>query len=127
MYRLRYDFGEEMRVADRPLLMVGPLRAERTEETPEEPTCERRGKHQCTIAISSLDGKSNGVSHVDVLVKGSADKQNTEVHSSPLSSSGSDGRSFANCVNRIVKELMIKVDRLENILSGLHVHHSIRR
>ncbi|VDM60344.1 unnamed protein product [Angiostrongylus costaricensis] len=116
MYRLR----EEMRVPDRPLLMVGPLRAERTEHTPDEPPYGFYSKHQRTTSIASsveANEKSNGVSYVNGLCKDSG-KQNSQVLPSLLPSSGTDGRSFANCVNRIVKELMVKVDRLENILTG---------
>jgi len=45
----------------------------------------------------------------------------------PRSAAG-DGKGFANCVHRIVKDLLVKVDRLEGILTNLRVssQHLIR-
>lgn len=49
-----------------------------------------------------------------------------QVPLTPVSLSGTDGKGFASCVNRIVKDLMVKVDRLEGILTGLR-SQSVRR
>lgn len=124
MYRLR----EEMRAAERPLLMVGPLRAERIDDTPEEPTPIEQQKNKLdhlamsVVSSAEISEKSNGASIVNITPKG----PNPEVPLTPVSLSGTDGKGFASCVNRIVKDLMVKVDRLEGILTGLR-SQSVRR
>ncbi|KHJ91650.1 hypothetical protein OESDEN_08478 [Oesophagostomum dentatum] len=129
VYRLR----EEVRASQRPLLMVGPLRAERHDDTPEEPMPlekqKQKPKHVSLSISSSIDGneKSNGVPYaVRHVVMDSNGNDNAEISTTPLSLSGGEGKGFANCVNRIVKDLMLKVDRLEGILTGLRAQ-SVRR
>ncbi|VDL84585.1 unnamed protein product [Nippostrongylus brasiliensis] len=112
MYRLR----EEMRASERPLLMVGPLRAERVDDTPEEPTPVEKPKSDIlTLSVVSSAAETteriNGVANKTKIV---------------VKPTRTDGKGFASCVNRIVKDLMVKVDRLEGILTGLRVQ-SVRR
>ncbi|PAV77469.1 hypothetical protein WR25_26338 [Diploscapter pachys] len=102
MYRLR----EELR-GERPRLVVGPLRVERSDEpsAPEEPIHEK--KRRTEMAAPTSD---------------STEPQNA--HHAPVHNAQGDvpeSKGFAGCVNRIVKDLMVKVDRLESVLSGLRV------
>ncbi|CAJ0602350.1 unnamed protein product [Cylicocyclus nassatus] len=59
-------------------------------------------------------------------IKDTNGNDNPEIAMTPLTIAGGDGKGFANCVNRIVKDLMLKVDRLEGILTGLRVQ-SVKR
>ncbi|KJH45072.1 hypothetical protein DICVIV_08889 [Dictyocaulus viviparus] len=125
MYRLR----EEIRANDRPRLVVGPLRAERTDDTPEEPTPGTMKEHksiQKVHAIGSTEvNQKNNISYMNALNDEPNNSGNSKILMNPLVSAA-DGKSFASCVNKIVKDLMVKVDRLESILTGLRVH-SFRR
>lgn len=74
-----------MRAAERPLLMVGPLRAERQDDTPEEPTPGDQQKQKPQyISRSSTSSiveseKSNGVSCGTRCNKDFAVNDNSEV------------------------------------------------
>ncbi|CAI4228133.1 unnamed protein product [Auanema sp. JU1783] len=110
MYRLREELKE------RPRLVVGPLRMERCEETPEEPTPE--GKKSVNIAegVQEEDGMI-----VDEQLPPAVDYvKNEPAPNKQLDPALNGGKGFASCVNKIVRDLMVKVDRLEGILTGLN-------
>ncbi|CAI2312597.1 unnamed protein product [Caenorhabditis sp. 36 PRJEB53466] len=118
MHRLR----EELRTTERPRLVVEPLRND-PEVLPDEPS---PGPSKEDLTMCSDDVHMEDVQHDDFHMEETItkieevcidDNKNIQAKNARVSS----GTGAGACINRIVKDLMTKVERLDSILSTIRV------
>ncbi|CAD6195087.1 unnamed protein product [Caenorhabditis auriculariae] len=110
MYRLRDDLKSE-----RPLLVVEPLRVERQEETPEEPL---PGPSSPKLTMR------RALEFAPTPPDTGRDAWGAENKPSAVQKPCQSNKGLTGCVNRIVNDLMLKVDRLEHILSDMRIQQT---